>query len=139
VDAAAVTAIVAVGVTGVVGVTAAVVPAAVRRGDRKHERQMKIDDARAKAYASVLDFVQYIEGVMTRGIVDTSKDRSVDAGIQLWLWGSAEVRKLFFDWLKIGHIEWEPGAADAEAVVARALKAANAVRRRMGDELQGRV
>jgi hypothetical protein len=134
VDAAAVTAIVAVGVSGVVGVTAVVVPAAVRRGDRRHERQMKVDDKRAEAYGMNLALMsrmqEFLESPPTDDLGSLREQLNV-ADIQLWLWGSPEVRDLFRSWRRVAITE---GSASEDV-----MEAADALRRRMSDELQGRV
>jgi hypothetical protein len=148
VDAAAVTAIVAVGVSGVVGVTAVIVPAAVRRGDRQHERQMKIHDERAKAYTRSLevmeDWERWLRGIAAGeepgGDPELPKDiaqQLKEMRVLVWLWGSREVREL---WNRRADLETalrrQPASVGAWEVYR---EAANAVRQRMSDELQGRA
>jgi hypothetical protein len=140
VDAAAVTAIVAVGVSGVVGVTAVVVPAAVRRGDRQHERQMKIHDERADAYTRCLEVMSEMAGVVTRDVAATEdlKERARRAEVLVWLWGSVDARKLYMAWLGVGT-DLSAQKVATEPDRQRLLRADFAVRQRMSDELQGRV
>jgi hypothetical protein len=133
-DWEAFTPIAAIAATTIVGVVAVVVPALGRRGDRQHERELLIRNRRAEAYAHVLGIMQDVRHLLAG---DAVNERMREPAILIWLWGSAEVRELFFAWAKIMPKGYGPSATDADK--ERVLDAANAVRQRMADELQGRV
>ena len=103
IDWAAATPVVAIVATALVGAAAVIVPALTRRGDRKHERQLQIRDQRAKAYTEVLALMHNFRDMAASGGDHT--DRSRDASVLIWLWGSKEVPDLFAKWLKIQHTE----------------------------------
>ncbi len=74
--------------------------------------------------------------------VDTLDSNELDkasdeSAILTWLWGSREVRRLFWAWLQIVPTRYGPDTTDADR--ERVLAAANAVRERIGDEVQGRA
>jgi hypothetical protein len=129
-DGVALTSVIASAAVGIVGVA---VPAVVRWGERKDERAMRVRDRRAEAYTTVLRLMQQVDTLDQNEVGKASKESAV----LTWLWGSREVRELFWAWLQLIPTRYGPDATavDRQSVLA----AANAVRERMADEVQGRA
>lgn len=130
----ALTSIAAIAAPTLVGSLAVLIPALTRRGDRKHERQLRVRDRRAEAYTKVLDLMHDLPNIAATGRDD---NYTREPGILIWLWGSKDVRDLFAEWAKIQHLRYGPTATAEDK--ERVMSAENAVRQRMSDEVQGKA
>jgi hypothetical protein len=126
-------AVVAVIASSVVGLAGVLAPPLTRRADRRHERELFVRERRAEAYHLVLQLMHEVEAVN----VDAAKAAAKTSSIAVWLWGSAEVRQMFADYIDLSPSRLGPESTPADR--ERVRLAANAVRQRMSDELQGRA
>jgi hypothetical protein len=129
-DAVAVASVVSSAAVGIAGVA---VPAAVRQRERQDERAMRVRDRRAEAYTTVLRLMQKVDTLDQ----DELEKASRESAVLTWLWGSREVRELFWAWLQLIPTRYGPDATVVDR--QRVLAAAEAVRERMADEVQGRA
>jgi alkylation response protein AidB-like acyl-CoA dehydrogenase len=121
VDWQVVISIVAVLATAAVGIAGVITPARTRQADRAYDREAWIREQRAAAYATVLRFVHDYAEILGPKFAagEPMSEYTREARVQLGLWGSDEVHRLFRDWIAAAPHAYYPGATDEQQRRAR--------------------
>lgn len=123
----------AVIVSAVLGLAGLLTPLVTRRGDRLHSHQQHLRERRAEAYACTLRVMSHAQELDE----DAVRSEMTEASVLIGLWGSRDVRERFTAWAQALPPSFGPDATDVDRVALSV--AAESVRQRMADEVQGRV